>query len=260
MPALFNHNLPLDVIEGVAWGQEWQAGYDKHPPLSAWAMESFRLLFARADLGQYFLSQLFVAVTLVSVWRLARDILAPRQALLATLSLVGVYFCNFTTPEFNANVCLMPLWALAALLFWRAARTDETRYWALAGVASGLGMLAKYAMVFLLIPIAIAFLVIPQFRHALKRRGPYIALGLFATVIVLHLVWAYRHDLTTVQYAMTRARVDGGSAFDHIWLPSRFVLGLMVSGLAAIGLLACAGLSIGRRPCNERSGVRNASK
>ena len=37
VPTLVNRNLPLDVVEALAWGHEWEWGYEKHPPLSAWA-------------------------------------------------------------------------------------------------------------------------------------------------------------------------------------------------------------------------------
>ena len=33
LPALIYYNLPLDVIEAMTYGREWQLGYDKLPPL-----------------------------------------------------------------------------------------------------------------------------------------------------------------------------------------------------------------------------------
>ena len=29
-------NMPLDMVEMLYWGQQWQLGYHKHPPLPAW--------------------------------------------------------------------------------------------------------------------------------------------------------------------------------------------------------------------------------
>ncbi len=55
LPALLQHNLPLDVIELLAWGREWQIVYYKHPPLPAWILEvdrdRVRPLAARAVPG-----------------------------------------------------------------------------------------------------------------------------------------------------------------------------------------------------------------
>ena len=41
IPSISNHNLPLDTIEALAWGNYLDWGYNKHPPLSAWSVEFF---------------------------------------------------------------------------------------------------------------------------------------------------------------------------------------------------------------------------
>jgi len=33
LPTLLYRNLPLDLIEALTYGREWQLGYDKLPPL-----------------------------------------------------------------------------------------------------------------------------------------------------------------------------------------------------------------------------------
>jgi len=39
LPALLYANLPLDLIEALTYGREWQLGYDKLPPLPWWLVE-----------------------------------------------------------------------------------------------------------------------------------------------------------------------------------------------------------------------------
>ena len=59
LPALLFINLPLDLIEGLVYGREWQLGYDKLPPLPWWMLEATYRLFG-PDLFFYALSQLTV--------------------------------------------------------------------------------------------------------------------------------------------------------------------------------------------------------
>ena len=40
VPVLTHPNAPLDVVEIVYWGHEWQWGYVKHPPLPSWLSEA----------------------------------------------------------------------------------------------------------------------------------------------------------------------------------------------------------------------------
>ncbi|MFZ0068157.1 MAG: glycosyltransferase, partial [Pseudolabrys sp.] len=45
LPALLYANLPLDLIEALTYGREWQLGYDKLPPLPWWLVEiAYRLV------------------------------------------------------------------------------------------------------------------------------------------------------------------------------------------------------------------------
>ena len=60
----FNTNLPLDTIEALAWGSNLDWGFNKHPPLSAFAVEIFYTLFGTSDWSYYLLSQIFVVTAL----------------------------------------------------------------------------------------------------------------------------------------------------------------------------------------------------
>ena len=72
LPAVFTASLPLDVIEGLAWGHEWQLGYLKHPPLYPWLMELASRLEEGANWPLYLLSQLAVVIAFWALWLLAR--------------------------------------------------------------------------------------------------------------------------------------------------------------------------------------------
>ena len=66
---LTNNNLPLDTIEALAWGNELNMGYQKHPPLSAWFLEFFYTIFKNQDWAYYFLSQLFVISSFIIIFK-----------------------------------------------------------------------------------------------------------------------------------------------------------------------------------------------
>ena len=68
-PTLSNSNLPLDTIEALAWGSDLDWGYNKHPPISAFAVEIFYLIFGNQDWAYYFLSQIFVLLAFFIIWR-----------------------------------------------------------------------------------------------------------------------------------------------------------------------------------------------
>ena len=67
IPSLSNINLPLDTIEALAWASNLDWGFNKHPPLSALAVEVFFSFFGSQDWAYYLLSQIFVITAFIYV-------------------------------------------------------------------------------------------------------------------------------------------------------------------------------------------------
>jgi len=70
-PSLTNNNLPLDTIEALAWGSNLDWGFIKHPPASAFFLEVFYQIFGSQDWAYYLLSQIFVVIAFVVVFKFA---------------------------------------------------------------------------------------------------------------------------------------------------------------------------------------------
>ena len=159
IPSISNQNLPLDTIEALAWGSNLDWGFNKHPPLSAFMAEIFYQIFGSQDWSFYFLSQLFVVSSFFIIFKFSEEFLKkPVYSLISVLLLEGIYFYNFTTPEFNVNVCQLPFWALSVLYCWRGFKNNKNSDWILFGLFAALGILSKYLFIYLLIGIDIFFI------------------------------------------------------------------------------------------------------
>src|SRR5436190_19766903 len=73
LPALLYPNLPLDLIEALTYGREWQLGYDKLPPLPWWLVELLHQAIGR-DFAYYALAQLCVVSAVALVWATAQPL------------------------------------------------------------------------------------------------------------------------------------------------------------------------------------------
>lgn len=246
VPTLVAHNIPLDVAEALAWGREWQAGYHKHPPLSAWLAEIARVGDSHWPL--FLLSQIMVAGAMACGWLIARDLLTPERALVAMGALAVVHYHTFSSVEFNANVVQYPFWGLAALAAWRAARGGGIGWWVALGLASGLGTLGKYS--FLLLPAAIAaWLVLhPDGRRLLKGPGPWTALAVGGLVVAPHLLWAIENGFPGLAYASERGGAQGRSLGRDALALARFLGAQLLALLPLLGILLLAGRPTWRRP------------
>jgi 4-amino-4-deoxy-L-arabinose transferase-like glycosyltransferase len=227
IPSLTNNNLPLDTIEALAWGSNLDWGFNKHPPVSAFFPEIFYQIFGPQDWAYYLLSQIFVAVAFVIVFKFAEEFLKNKTlSLISVLLLEGICFYNFTSPEFNVNVCQLPFWALCVYYSWKLFDKKEITFkdcfWL--GVFAAIGFLSKYLFIYLLIAIDILFFYAIFIKKYKKFDFKYlISLEVFIVLLVPHLIWLTNNDYITITYGLARTGLENSSLLDHIIYPLIFL-------------------------------------
>ena len=227
VPTITNKNLPLDVIEALAWGSNLDWGFNKHPPVSAFFSEVFFQIFGAQDWAYYFLSSLFVVISFYFVFKVADEILSSKLlSLFSVLILEAIYFYNFTTPEFNVNVCQLPFWSLVVYFSWKIYSSKEIKFidCFLIGLFSAIGFLSKYLFVYLLASIFLLFAYLIFIKKDRKFDFKYfIALEVFIVLLVPHLVWLYGNDFITIFYGLKRTGLEP-SLINHVEQPIFFLL------------------------------------
>ena len=222
LPTVLYVNLPLDLIEALTYGREWQLGYDKLPPLPWWLVEiAYRV--AGHDFAYYLLAQLAVVAALWLVWLTARPLVGPVGALAAALVVDGLHYLNYTSAKFNHDVIQLPFWALAGFAFHRALRGGWIGHWFLLGLAIGMSLWSKYFVVVLAAPLGLFILYDREARKVLATPGPYIAAAVALITMAPHLVWLVQNDFLPFAYAGHRALPSRG-LIDHVWHPFQFAI------------------------------------
>ncbi len=222
IPTLTNNNLPLDTIEALAWGSNLDWGFNKHPPMSAFAVEIYYQIFGPQDWAYYLLSQIFVIISFFVVFIFAEDFFENKIfSLLSVLLLEGIYFYNFTTPEFNVNVCLMPFWALTVLYLWKGCKDNKIIDWLLVGLFAGFGFLSKYLFIYLGVAMDV-FLIYMIYKKKIDFKC-IASLIPFLIVLLPHLIWLTENDHVTITYGLGRTGTGDQNFLDHIIHPLIFL-------------------------------------
>ena len=244
IPTLTNNNLPLDTIEALAWGSNLDWGFNKHPPMSAFFPELFFQIFGAQDWAYYFLSQLFVLIAFYYVFKLSYEILGNlKLSLISVLLLESIYFYNFTTPEFNVNVCQLPFWSLVVYYSWKIYDSKEIKFkdCFLIGFFAAIGFLSKYLFIYLLASIILLFIYLIFYKKTKKFDFKYIiTLEVFIVLLVPHLVWLFNNDFITITYGLKRTGLEDPDIFDHIKYPFLFLfkqIGILIPFFFLIWLL-----------------------
>ena len=243
-PTLTNKNLPLDTIEALAWGSNLEWGVNKHPPMSAFFPEIFFKIFGSQDWAYYLLSQIFVVISFYYVFKFSKEIFKnDLLSLISVLILESIYFYNFTTPEFNVNVCQLPFWALTVYYSWKIYDGKEIKFkdCFLLSLFASFGFLSKYLFVYLLISVALLFAYLIFVKKIKNFDFKYvIIIEIFLIFLVPHLIWLYQNEFITVKYGLQRTGLEDSSIIDHIKFPLIFLfkqLGILVPFLFLVWLL-----------------------
>ena len=227
IPTLTNSNLPLDTIEHLAWGSNLDWGFNKHPPAVALFLEIFYRIFGPQDWAYYLLSQIFVVISFIVVFKFSEDLFKNKNlSLIAVLLLEGIYFYNFTTPEFNVNVCQLPFWALCVFYSWKLFDKKEVGFkdclWL--GIFAAIGFLSKYLFIYLLVAICLLFFYVIFIKKYKKFNFKYlISLEIFIVLLIPHLIWLTNNDYVTISYGLARTGLESSSLMDHVIYPVIFL-------------------------------------
>jgi len=227
VPSLTNNNLPLDTIEHLAWGSNLDWGFNKHPPVVSFFLEFFYQIFGSQDWAYYLLSQIFVVIAFVVVFKFSKEIFKKKPlSLISVFLLESIYFYNFTTPEFNVNVCQLPFWALCVFYSWKLFDKQELSFkdcfWL--GVFAATGFLSKYLFIYLLLAIDFLFFYVIFIKKYKKFDFKYlVSLEVFIILLVPHLIWLTNNDYVTITYGLARTGLENSSLLDHITYPLIFL-------------------------------------
>ena len=243
IPSLTNSNLPLDTIEALAWASKLDWGFNKHPPMSAFFSEVFFNIFGSQDWAYYLLSQIFVVTSFYFIFKFAFEILRNiKLSLISVFLLESIYFFNFTTPEFNVNICQLPFWSLVIYYSWKIYDSNEIKFYDcfLISLFAAVGFLSKYLFFYLLLSISLLFIYAIYKKIKTFDFKYLIIIEIFLVLLVPHLIWLFDNEFITVSYGLKRIGVEEIGILNHIEYPIIFLfkqLGILIPFFLLMWLL-----------------------
>ncbi len=179
-------------------------------------------------MGFLFVKSIFVLIAFYFVFKLSFEVLGNiKLSLISVLLLESIYFYNFTTPEFNVNVCQLPFWSLVVYFTWKIYETKKIKFsdCFFIGLFAAIGFLSKYLFIYLLLAIIFLFTHSIFVKKIKKFDFKYlITIEVFLVLLVPHLIWLFNNDFITINYGLKRTGLESSEIFDHFKYPLIFLL------------------------------------
>jgi 4-amino-4-deoxy-L-arabinose transferase-like glycosyltransferase len=240
-------DVHMDVAEAFAWGQKFQLGYGKHPPLAGWVAGLWFRMFPVTDWATYLLAMTTVAVGLVISWLIALRVVDYRRAFFVVVMLAIYPIFNFKGFKYNPDLLQLVTLPLLVLAYLDAfeKRSAASGFWL--GLAAALALMTKYWVLTMIGAIGLAALIHPDRLKFLRSPAPWVAIVIAVIAMIPHLMWLKDVNFVPLTYA--------GDVYGHFTRgqTAMLVLGYVEHNLGLLALpvliagFALAGITL-RRP------------
>ena len=181
------------------WSRAPAFGYLSKPPLIAWVIAGVTHLCGNSEASVRAAAPLFYAGTSLIAFFIARQLYGERVGFWSGLSIALATGVVYSARIISTDVVLIFFWTVALLAYVKMLKTPTTACSVALGLAIGLGLLAKYAMVYFLFGIIVAGMIDPTARSLWSDRRTWLALGVAALLVTPNLVWNAAHNLVTLR-------------------------------------------------------------
>ena len=194
-------DVHMDVAEAFAWGQKFQFGYGKHPPLAGWVAGVWFGIFPVANWATYALAMATLGCGLVVCWLISLRVVDRRRAFFVVVMLALYPVFNFKGFKYNPDLLQLVTLPLLVLAYLHAFEKRSLRSGLWLGLAGALALMTKYWVLTMIGAIGIAALLHPDRLRFLRSPAPWVAIVTLVIVMIPHLVWLKEVDFVPLSYA-----------------------------------------------------------
>ena len=201
-------DLFFDEAQYWAWSREPAFGYFSKPPLLAWSIALAEHICGSAEACIRSPAPVFYLGTSLLVYVVARQLYDAQVAFYAALSTALATGAAFSARIISTDVPLLFFWALALLAYVKLLADGESRWGVVLGIALGFGLMAKYAMIYFILGMALSACLDRDARQLLRNPALWLALAIAAVVFAPNILWNLDNGLATFRH--TGDNIQGG--------------------------------------------------
>jgi hypothetical protein len=223
-----------DELATLYDGRHLAWGYVAYPPMTPFLGRVSTELFGTSLNGFRFFSALANGVSVVLTGLMARALGGRRFAqLLAAVATVP--FCLGAGAVMQYVSFDYLFWVLTAYFMIRLLKSDDPRWWIAIGGSIGLGMLAKYAMLFLVAGIVVGVMLTDSRRYFTSKWLWY-GVAVSFLVFLPNFLWQARHHFVALDFLRGIHERDLREGWTRGFFPFQLKQTLLATPLWVAGL------------------------
>lgn len=206
---LSNTELFFDEAQYWFWSRDLAFGYYSKPPLIGWIIRGATELCGQGEACIRAPSPLIHAATAMVVYGIGRSLYDARIGFWSGIAYATLPGVSLSSSLISTDAPLLFFVALGLFAFIRLRDGGGWLWVPVLGVAIGFGLLAKYAMGYFLLSLALYCVWTREGRALLKDPRLYATLAIGAALIAPNILWNAQNGFATFAHTADNAKWSG---------------------------------------------------
>ena len=190
----------MDEAQYWTWSRDLDFGYFSKPPLIAWIIRGFGEICGQSEACIRSASPVLYTLASLMLFATGRALFDARIGFWSAIVFATLPGVSYSSQLITTDVPLILLWTIM-LYFWVMLVKRQTMGYAiLLGVAIGIGLLAKQAMIYAVLCAACHAALSRDARDALKGGRGIVAAVIALALFSPNIVWNAQNDFPTAKH------------------------------------------------------------
>lgn len=232
-------DLFFDEAQYWAWSRDLAWGYYSKPPVIGWLIRGATEVCGNGEACIRAISPLIHTATSTMVFLLARKLFDERFGFWSAVVFATLPGISLSSTLISTDVPLLFFWTCALFCLVKLLETRGWTWAVLLGLAVGAGLLAKYAMVYFLLGLAVYMALTPRARWLLTSPRGLLAFVIALGLLAPNILWNLHNGFATISHTADNANWQG-SLFNPLKALEFFGAQFGVFGPILFGILMVA--------------------
>jgi 4-amino-4-deoxy-L-arabinose transferase-like glycosyltransferase len=214
--------LVFNEAQYWSWSRELDFGYFSKPPLIAWLIRGTSELCGNSEACLRSFPPVLNAIATWFVFLTGRALYGVRAGFWSAIVFDTLPLIAFLAASVTPDVPLLLFWSIALYLWTMLIERKSMAWSVLLGLAVGVGLLAKYAMIYFPLCMACQAIFSAEARETLRGKQALVIVLVALIVIAPNLYWNYVQGFVTFDATANSAGWDRQA--EHLTHFVRFLL------------------------------------
>ena len=200
-----------DEAQYWLWSQTLDLGYYSKPPLLAWFLGGYSILFGDSFVSLKIFPIVIYFFISYAIYKLCLNLsFNKKKAKLCALSFLIIPAASLSSFLISTDLLLLLFWAISMVLLLKVIKTNLTINFFLLGLVLGLGFLAKYAAIYFLLSLLLLLFLDKTSLKSFRNNPLGVLVFLFSFIVVLlpNILWNFNNGWVTFSHTSDNANLQ----------------------------------------------------